>query len=113
MELDVILVVFTVSLHFLQPEGGVGLGDSVERAIMPMPKAAMDEYHCMVAWQEYVWFPGQGIQMESVSKTLLVKQSPDSKLRGSILTSDPTHDAAPDLCSDSVCHDLIPLRARV
>lgn len=68
-------VVCLVTGNFVAPEFFTGFGHPEDRAVMPVPKAAMNENHCPVTRQDDIRLAGQFADMQAKTESLAVQET--------------------------------------
>jgi hypothetical protein len=85
------LIASLIFRDLIEPEIRPCLGHFEIAAIMPMPKAAMDEDGRPMLWKHQVGLPWQVNDMNAKSETLSMQGFTDEDLRGGIFAPDPGH----------------------
>jgi hypothetical protein len=74
-------------------------------AVVPMPKASMDEDHFSIFREDQVWVAGQIASVQSIAKPPAVQFPPYDHFGPCILALDPGHQGAARRGRERICHE--------
>ena len=100
------LIALEIAIEFFVPKFGVGRGSFATRAIVAMPKAAVNEDNFIMPREDNIGAAGKVAAMEAEAIAKTMQRLTDFDFRGGVFVFYPRHIAATLLLGKCVGHDL-------